>query len=432
MKANYSKYSQCVTASVVVALLVSATLAAGQGDDVSLKVHRPSPVLKQYDRIAPPAELDRSAAFGRLKPGENSGRRVASKPEREGHNRAGRDGNASLSKSFKAASAITTQSFGTGGGDVFEDEPNGVVAQGVSLPVNVFGEISRNSDVDYFAFQALAGQEITVEAFAARLRRSELIADIALFTSTGTLLDSEDGDEDDDPVLRYTPAVTQVLVVGIAGGDDSGGSSSEYILNITRGRDVEEDEPNERTAQSLPQLPVTVFGDVDGQNDVDFYSFVASAGQTLIVDIDAEVFGSDLDSEIILADPLSGVEFIYNDQHDGDDSRLNIVLPFTGRYVVGVGASDSDSRGYYRLNLSLVPALDAPIVADLSRPSKKLLEVGGARFRSGSVIELNGRAVSTTYVNPNRLRTKVKVKAGMVVTVSGPPDGRRSNPMIVQ
>ena len=429
--ATHSSYSKRIIATLVATMLLTATLAVAQDGDVNLKVHRPSPFFKQYDRVAPPAELDRAATFGRLSSGEDGKRQVTMQSEQPSRNRASVSSTSSFSKSGKSASAITTQSFGTGGGDIFEVEPNGSVAQGVSLPVNVFGEISRDSDVDYFAFQALAGQEITIEAFAARLRRSELIAEIGLFTSTGTLIDSEEGDEDDDPFIRYTPISTQILVVGIAGDDDSGGSSSEYILNITRGRDVEEDEPNNRTAQTLPLLPVNVFGDIDSRNDVDFYSFVAAAGQTLIADIDAEVFGSDLDSEIILADPLTGVEFFYNDQNDGDDSRFNIVLPYTGRYVIGVGASDSDSKGYYRLNLSLVPALDAPIVTDLKRPSKKLLEVEGARFRSGSVIELDGRPVSTTYVNSNRLRTKQKVKTGTVVTVSGPPDGRRSNPMIV-
>ncbi|HET9531370.1 MAG TPA: PPC domain-containing protein, partial [Blastocatellia bacterium] len=332
----------------------------------------------------------------------------------------------------RAAAATSAQSFGTGGGDIIELEPNDTIAQGVSLPVNIFGEISFNGDVDFFAFQALAGQQITIEPFAARLSNSDLIADIALFDSTGRLLVTDFGDEDDDPLIRFTPSRDEVLIAGIADVDDFGGPSFDYLLNITRGIDVEEAEPNGNLAQGLPGIPATIFGDIDGRTDVDFYSFVANAGQTLILDIDAEVIGSRLDAEINLLDPDSGVEFFYNDQNDGDDPRFNIVLPYTGRYVIGVGAFRENSSGFYRLNASLVPSAGAPELSLLLRLSGKKFEIRGIGFRAGTVVEVNGVPRKTTVINSGTLRAKAKLRAGDVVTIANSPDDRRSNPLIIQ
>jgi hypothetical protein len=175
-----------------------------------------------------------------------------------------------------------------------------------------------------------------------------------------------------------------------------------------------------------------MFGGIGQREDVDFFSFVAAAGQTLIVDVDAEVLGSGLDAEINLTDPETGIEYFFNDQNDGDDPRFNIVLPLTGRYVIGVGAFANNSTGFYRLNASLVPIGDAPVLATVTVLAKKLIEVTGDGFTDGSVVEVNGIARRTTFLGSGRLQAKVKAKTGNVVTVSNRPDDRRSNPLLVQ
>ena len=130
------------------------------------------------------ANLDRDSAFRRVL-GQASAQ-AASKSLRA--NRAGARRVSRFSETVRVAVASQAQSIGAGGGDINEVEPNDSVAQEVSLAVNVFGEVRLNGDVDFFAFQALAGEQITVEPFAARLRRSRLIADIGLFAATGELL----------------------------------------------------------------------------------------------------------------------------------------------------------------------------------------------------------------------------------------------------
>jgi hypothetical protein len=142
--------------------------------------------------------------------------------------------------------------------------------------------------------------------------------------------------------------------------------------------------------------------------------------------------GSRLDAEANLSDPQTGSEFFYNDQLDGDDPRFNIVLPYTGRYVIGVGAFNSNSTGFYRLNISVLESAGAPVLTSVTKLAKKLIEVTGAGFTTGSRVEVNGETRKTTFINSGTLRAKVKARVGDAVTVSNPPDNRRSNPLLVQ
>jgi hypothetical protein len=419
-------------AATSAALLLTASLATAQDNQPALKITGPGNAEKLYRRDTPTAGLDRANAFRRMR----DERSVAAQSLQQSkalrrRDAAHREVNAFARRS-QVASAPAILSFATGGGDRDEVEPNDSIAQGVSLPVNLFGEISVGFDVDYFAFQALAGQPVTVEAFAARLSRSRLIADIALFDAGGHLLASSLGGATEDPLIRFTPPSDQVLIVGITDADDLGGARFDYLLNITRGVDVDELEPNGVTAQNLSEVPATVFGEISVPSDVDFFSFTATAGQTLIVDVDAEVLGSRLDAEVNLTDPQSGAEFFYNDQNDGDDPRFNIVLPYTGRYVIGIGAFNLNSTGFYRLNASLVGGAGSPLLTQVTRLSKKLIEVQGVGFAAGATVSVNGSDRKTTFLSSGTLRAKVKTRSGDVVTVANPPDDRRSNPLIVQ
>src|SRR5205085_6051841 len=129
--------------------------------------------------------------------------------------------------------------------------------------------------------------------------------------------------------------------------------------------------------------------------------------------------------EVNLSDPATGAEFFYNDQSDGDDPRFNIVLPYTGRYVIGVGAFDANSKGFYRMNVSLVSGAGAPVVTQVTRLSKKLIEVSGAGFVAGTRVNVNGIDRTTTFIGSGTLRAKVKARAGDALTVANPRSGER-------
>jgi hypothetical protein len=418
--------SKSFVAAVTIALTLISAVGSAQNSSSPpspSSLHSP----RQYHRSAGPLNLDQASAFARL----HSDRAVASATTQRSANRPSVH-TQSLGATTRPAPASQLKSLGTGGGDIDEVEPNSTVAQSVSLPVNIFGDIQFNGDVDFFAFQAFANQEIVAEAFAARFAGSQLFADIALFTESGDLITESAGDEFNDPLIRYQPASDQILIVGITDVDGFGGPTFSYLLNLTRGQDIDEIEPNGSVAQELPAVPATVFGEISKKNDVDFYSFDGTAGQTLIVDVDAEVLGSQLDAEVNLSDPETGVEYFFNDQSEGDDPRFNIVLPFSGRFVIGIDSFAGSSKGFYRLNISVVPSTDAPIITGLEQVAKKTLQVSGTGFSTNSTVETNGVARKTSLLESGLLKAKVKTKPGKVVTVVNGPDDRRSNPIVVQ
>ena len=124
-------------------LVVAASLAPAQEGAPPLAIGRTASAARQTTQVTPVAELDKLSAFKRVL--SISSAKAVKKSLRA-------DGAATrrVSKfvaSFSAAAAPEALSVGTGGGDINEIEPNDPLAQGVSLPVNIFGTVRFNSDV---------------------------------------------------------------------------------------------------------------------------------------------------------------------------------------------------------------------------------------------------------------------------------------------
>jgi hypothetical protein len=326
----------------------------------------------------------------------------------------------------------TAGSESTGSGDINEIEPNDQTAQNVFMPANILGTIQPSKDQDFFAFPCLAGEQINVEAFASRIPGSQLIADLGLFDSGGNLVTESVGDGVNDPLIQIVAPADGIMFAGITDADGLGGSHFVYLLSIDGGVDVNEVEPNSRIPQALPASDVTVFGQLTSSSDQDLYSITGAQGQTLIVDVDASVFGSTLVSQLTLTDPTSGIEYFSSDHNDGNDPRFNIVLPFTGTYVVGVAPLPGSPGDFYRMNISFVPGDNSPVITNVTHIGRKLIDITGAGLNSSSIVEVDGTQVKTTLVQKGELNAKAKAKTGAVITVANLPDLRRSNPLVVQ
>src|SRR5688572_22643942 len=186
-----------VSVSALAILLMNASLVMAQ--EPILKITRPADVEKTHNRNTLTANLERDSAFRRLREEGVWSGQAKTRKRKEANTQV------AWEKIFQVASAPTVQSFGTGGGDINEIEPNHIIAQGVSLPVNIFGRINFDGDVDYFALQGKAGEQIVIEPFATRLSTSDLVADIVLFNSSGQQIGRDFGDDRDDPLITYTP-----------------------------------------------------------------------------------------------------------------------------------------------------------------------------------------------------------------------------------
>ncbi len=341
---------------------------------------------------------------------------------------------------------------GTGLGDIFEVEPNDEDAQILDdLPVNVVGYITPVDDLDTYAITATAGESIRVEIVADRIFGTPLDSYLELFDAGGNLLASNDDffSGSTDSFIRFVATGTgdNLYFVRVSDFTGLGGSSYGYILNITvaDSPDFGEQEPNDTSSNAdIFPIPSLAFGASDETNDQDVYTFQASGNQTLIVDIDAEVFASDMDPVVELFDDRGGFLFGVDDT-DGLDPRFNLVLPYSGTYYLTVYDHDflGGSTFYYSMNLSLQSSVGSPRVTAFKvivggSTGQLLKQVRGTGFVTsggGSAAEIDGVEVRS-FPAPKRPSSRIKVKPGQPVergqsiTVVN-PDGRRSNPGIV-
>jgi hypothetical protein len=131
---------------------------------------------------------------------------------------------------------------GTGGrpflvGDLpefIESEPNSLPeeAESVDLPITINGQIAGESDLDYFRFQASAGQVVRIDMAAARLG-SSLDPVIQVVGPDGHRVVSDDLRIGSDPVLAFRPTVTGEYRLLISNVTFKGGPSYVYRVTIS-------------------------------------------------------------------------------------------------------------------------------------------------------------------------------------------------------
>ena len=135
----------------------------------------------------------------------------------------------------------------------------------------------------------------------------------------------------------------------------SGGGESEEF--------VDETEPNDFDSPDALEIGQTARGTIDPDSDRDVWRFEGTAGQNIVIDVEAESKGSDLDSVVVLSpdrdldqDGFPDENIGFNDDFENSlDSRLEALLPETGGYVIQI--FDSFEEGppsfFYEMRFSL-------------------------------------------------------------------------------
>jgi hypothetical protein len=377
------------------------------------------------------ARVNGDAEIRELAPNKRAGRTLASAP--------------ALAAEKAAAARGGSVRAGTGGGDVFEREPNDTTADTLEdVPINVVGEIEVQDDIDFFAVPVTAGDPVRVEIIADRIFGSALDSFVTVLRDDGeTEITSNDDAFDDsgDSFVRFIAPYSGYVFVGVTDTFGFGGEDFDYILNITVAEtpDLEELEPNDQFSQADDlDVPGLMFAFADFEDDLDTYAISGVEGETLVVDIDAEVFESDMDVIVELDDDRGGFLFI-NDDTDGLDPRFNIVLPYTGTYFLTVADRQGRTGNffYYTLNVSAQSGAEAPRVNGVKITNAGFLKrvLGSGFDPTGARAELNSEGLRG---NPGRrkptqvvvVKPKVEVFTNDIVTVVN-PDGRRSNPGVI-
>ncbi|MBN1874090.1 MAG: pre-peptidase C-terminal domain-containing protein, partial [Anaerolineae bacterium] len=118
-------------------------------------------------------------------------------------------------------------------------------------------------------------------------------------------------------------------------------------------------EPNNAAGQATTISYEQVINDAQicPAGDVDYYVFTGFAGDRVVVNIDARVNGSPLDSYLYLLDTDGSTILAYNDDYDGVDSYLEYTLPYDGNFYLRVRDYYDNGGPDYFYSLSLFPLL---------------------------------------------------------------------------
>jgi len=116
---------------------------------------------------------------------------------------------------------------------VAEQEPNDALKTPQMLPAGkvLVGKIHEPRNVDVFAFDAQAGQKLTIQVTAASLG-SPLDGFLTVFDETGRLLATGDDAEGRDPKVVVTMKESGRVLVCVQDASDGGGIHFAYLLHV--------------------------------------------------------------------------------------------------------------------------------------------------------------------------------------------------------
>ena len=258
--------------------------------------------------------------------------------------------------------------------NIIENANNSEVSFNGERSAVVNGAIDFGNDVDFYQFQANAGEDVILD-LDANESGSALDGRLRLFDSLG----NEIGNNDDrpapgeaislDPFLSFTVSDTGDYFVGVSSVGNSDYDPNvvsdelstqavvgEYALEITLVDDVSTSDPDntleEAIATELDNIgqSATFSEAIEPIGDVDLYRVQLDAGEGLVIDLDAAEFlpleksASGFDSLLRLFDS-SGKELATNDDGLGSqegfslDSFLSFIASSTGDYYIGVSSA---------------------------------------------------------------------------------------------
>ncbi|MDX1927571.1 MAG: PPC domain-containing protein, partial [Pirellulaceae bacterium] len=126
--------------------------------------------------------------------------------------------------------------------NVLESEPNnqllnasgsGDTVSAFSVPIALNGILQTSEDVDYFPFQATAGESLRLEVFASRIG-SPVDSLLYLFNAAGRLLTQNDDNGSHDSCIEWTAPATGVYWVGIHDKLHRGWADGVYRIELEK------------------------------------------------------------------------------------------------------------------------------------------------------------------------------------------------------
>lgn len=340
-------------------------------------------------------------------------------------------GSMSGASSLPGASQLLSPQAVTGQDFVNEVEPNDDFTQATPLGSGnevVLGNVYPNGDLDFFSFQASAGDRVyaaTMTSFSASGSTDSLLD---LLASDGsTVLESDDNNGtfgSSSSSLAGTVIPTDGTYYLQVRHFSATNSLRPYHLHlrVQSGSPATEVEPNDAllTAQALP-LSGWVSGDTSALTDVDFYSLTLTAGDTvyLSLDIDPERDATEWTGRLGFG-IFNNFILVVNDAGDAgaDSEAFFITVQQSGTYYVFIDTGGAGSFGNYHLSVSVHPAAAQTCTTYTSTDVPKAIPDGPGSVTSVLNIPGNPRIadlnvfVNLTHANMPDLDVSLSSPAG--------------------
>jgi len=179
------------------------------------------------------------------------------------------------------------------------------------------------------------------------------------------------------------------------------------------------------------ELPASFWGTIHPKGDADLFSFEATRGTTLVLDLAANRLGSKLDGLLTLLDPAGHVIASSNDFDGTPDPFIAAVVPADGVYSARVTdlALDHSEDHFYRLSVGTFPFVTGlyplAIYGGSGRPESKI-ELIGYNLPPGASVEARASDSEEVeiHLDPATFRTRRPLK----VAVSGDPGVLEAEP----
>ena len=225
----------------------------------------------------------------------------------------------------------------------------------VALPATINGRLEKSGDVDSFALQLRAGDELEAQINSYVLM-SKLDAVLRLVTTNGHQLAWNHDFATLDPRLLWSATNNQTVVVQVYGFPHPatadvrlyGGESAFYRLHLRASASVM---PPTQCANAL----VATNGVILSAEDEPRISFTAKKDQSLELRVAAAALGSPLDAWLAVQD-AGGKQLARNDDAEGSrDPSLEWKAPDDGIYSAAVGSLTHRAGPDYRFRLTIEP-----------------------------------------------------------------------------
>lgn len=210
---------------------------------------------------------------------------------------------------------------------------------------------------------------------------------------------------------------------------NAGGPSGKLKIYVDDLPQAVEAEPNNLSRAATPlAAPAAAWGLLDAKGDVDHFTFDATAGQTLVLDLSAKSLGSKLNGVLTLIDPAGRTVAANNDNLSDEDPLLAYAIAADGRYTVQVNDLQlaGSAEHFYRLSVGPLPLVTG--VFPLGVPAEKESRVQLVGYNLPSEASASVAASAAGEVAAPIDAQQYRVRGAPKVIVSTLPESQEQEP----